>query len=121
MGYRSWQFLFTVSIFHEELTCINFSLRVLRRTSPINSFLLVQLCPAFIVHLACMVCKMGGRRETVLWIVAAMIFSIQLNCVVIIYLFDVDQSRYTEGKHGTRFRSKNDILTKVTKDSVQDW
>ena len=28
------------------------------------------------------------------------------------------QSRYTEGKHGTWFRGKKDILTKVTKDSV---
>ena len=28
------------------------------------------------------------------------------------------QSQYTEGKHGTRFRGKKDILTKVTKDSV---
>ena len=31
------------------------------------------------------------------------------------------QSRYTEGKHGTQFRGKKDILTKVTKDSVQYW
>ena len=31
------------------------------------------------------------------------------------------QSRYTEGKLGTRFRVKKDILTKVTKDSVQYW
>ena len=31
------------------------------------------------------------------------------------------QSRYTEDKHGIRFRGKKDILTKVTKDSVQYW
>ena len=29
------------------------------------------------------------------------------------------QSRYTEGKHGTQFRGKKVISTKVTKDSVQ--
>ena len=27
----------------------------------------------------------------------------------------------TEGKHGIRFRGKKDILTKVTKDSIQYW
>ena len=31
------------------------------------------------------------------------------------------QNRYTEGKHGTPFRGKKDILTKVTKNSVQYW
>ena len=31
------------------------------------------------------------------------------------------QSRYIEGKHGTQFRGKKDILTKVKKESVQYW
>ena len=29
---------------------------------------------------------------------------------------DVDPKSVTEGKHGTQFRGKKDILTKVTKD-----
>ena len=37
------------------------------------------------------------------------------------FIYDVDQSPYTEGKHGTWFRGKEDILTKVTNDSVQYW
>ena len=40
-------------------------------------------------------------------------------CVSLSLLVMWTQSRYTEGKHETRFRGKKDISTKVTKDSVQ--